>query len=142
MVLGKSKDVIGKALSFTFESTAKAFLFLSFAFLGVFSILLGFVAYPTRMTWFLVLLGIFVSCIIIGEVVSRWTVLSRPKLSKARLVNFGKKNMTWLFAFVIALCFMIILFANDEQYVIPSFVVGSVLIAILTANSVRLKRRK
>jgi hypothetical protein len=135
MVLGLSDDVIGKSVAGSFKEVATAFLYLNFIVLGFLSLLLGFIALPTRMPWFLILLGILALGVGIGK------LGKFRKLSKSSVVNFGKENALQFLMIAMALCFLFVLFINDERLVVPFFIVGSVLIIVAVATNAELKKK-
>jgi len=132
MVLGLSEDIIGKKASSTFRETSTNYLYFSFLFLAFLSILLVYSAYPTRTPWALGFLPVLIAYFVI----KRLRKIRRPlKFSVGHFATRVKSNLYQLFLSAFLVCFLMVMFGKYEEYVIPSFIIGSVmLISFLIAR--------
>ena len=134
MVLGLSEDIIGKKASSMFRENSATYLYFSFLFLVFLSILLVYSAYPTRTPWALGFLLILIAYFVI----KRLRKIQRPlKFNHSRryFVNWMKSNLHQFLFSAFFVCLLMVMFATHEGHVIPSFIIGSVmLISFLIAR--------
>lgn len=123
MVFGLSEDIIGKTASNVFREAAKMFLYFNFLVLVSLSLLLGYIAYPTRLPWALGLLSILILyaiCVKLREI--------RRKSVKINIKKIVESNLSGILGITILICFVMIMFGVHEELVIPFFVIGCVAI--------------
>ena len=129
MVLGLSEDMIGEKASSMFREISGTYLYLSFIALAILSILVVYSAYPTRTPWALGFLPVLIAYF----VVKRLSKIRRPlKFSFRHLANRAKSNLykflCQLCLSAFSVCFLLVMFGVYEEYVIPSFITGSVML--------------
>jgi len=125
MILGLSEDVLGEAISSAFRESSKVFLGLDFMVLGVLAFFLSYFAFPSRLPWALILLSILPFYFLI----KRLSKL-RKESPKFSLTNTIRANIRPSLIFVFFICIIFIFFGSEEQYIVPSFLVGFVSIII------------
>jgi hypothetical protein len=136
MVLGLSDDIIGIKASQMFRSMSIYYLYFSFIILGFLASILFYELYPTRMPW--VLLFLFLA---FGYFVFKKTFLwakSLPRERKAvkqslseNLKRFTRRLKRDSYQFLLSgffTCFMLVLWGIKEELVIPSAIIGSILL--------------
>ena len=126
MVLGLSKDIVGRNLSENFRGVAKACLTMDFVLMAMFTSLFGYYAYPTRVPW---ALGLF--AILVGYIVVKKFSDVRKKSVKIDLKKTVLGLLMPVLTLILTLSFMTVMFVNIEVWVVPSFVVGVVSILLL-----------
>lgn len=123
MVFGLSEDVIGKTASNVFREAAKSFLYFNFIVLVSLSLLLGYIAYPTRLPWALGLLAI----LILYPIYAKLREIRRKSV-KINIKKIVESNLSGILGITILICFVMIMFGVYEELVIPFFVIGCVAI--------------
>jgi hypothetical protein len=130
MVFGLSEDMLGKSASRVFRDTAKTFLTFNFLVLSFLALILGFLAYPSRLPWALALI-ILLLLYAMFEKAREITKHKKPSsLLKLDLKKWAKSNLRPLSTLLILISFTMIMFGSDAGYVIPFFVIGCIGIAI------------
>lgn len=130
MVFGLSEDMLGKSASNMFRETAKAFLYFNFLALGFLSLMLGLLAFPSRLPWALGLMSLLVLYAVFEKLREITKLRKSDKPLKLGFKNWVKSNLRPLSTVLILFCFVMIMFGSDERHVIPFFVIGCVGIAI------------
>jgi len=141
MVLGLSEDIIGKKASSSFRETSATYLYISFVFLAFLSILLVYSAYPTRTPWALGFLPVLIAYF----VVKRLRKVRKPlrktlKISVRHFATRIKSNLYQLFLSAFLVCFLMVMFGKFEEYVIPSFIIGSLMLISFLIARERIKK--
>lgn len=121
MVFGLSEDMIGKTASNIFREAAKMFLYLNFIVLVFLSLLLGYIAYPTRLPWALGLLAILILYAMRAKLRE-----IRRKPVKINIKKIVESNLSGILGITILVCFVMIMFGVYEELVIPFFIIGCV----------------
>jgi len=136
MVLALSEDIIGKNLSNMFREVSATYLYLSFAILAILSTVLLYAVYPTRTPWVLGFLPVLLAYWLIKKLKRKRRPLKHSlKESSKDLWNRMKSNLYQFLFSVFFVCLLLIMFGTHEEFVIPSFVIGSVaLIGFLIAR--------
>jgi len=125
MVFGLSEDMLGKTIAEACRSAATAFLQFNFMALSLLGLLFAYYVYPTRMPWFLALLGFFALLALF-----RSLRMHKKKPVKTDLRKILKLSLYPLLVIILFFSLMLIILSTSEQVVIPSFVVG--LMAIIS----------
>lgn len=122
MVLGFSEDIIGKKSSSMFREISTNYLYFSFVILALLSILFVYSVYPTRTPWalgFLLIVSVY------------WLMRRLIRIRKSFRFSFGnlwkrmKSNLYQLLLSTFMVCFLLVMFGTHEEFVIPSFIIGS-----------------
>ena len=127
MVLGLSGDVIGKTLADAFWEEAKIFLRFDFMLLGLLSILLAYLAYPTRLPW---IFGLIVAIIVFGGI--ELIINLRKKPLHFELKKRIKANFSFLFVLILLVSVTVVFYLPDtyEIYIPLPFCVGLIAIGL------------
>lgn len=137
MVLGLSEDIIGKKASNVFQETSTTYLYLSFLILAFLVIILAYAVYPTRTPW---ALG-FMLVLIAYLVIKRLRKIRRPlKFNFGQSVKRVKSSLYQLFLSGFLVCFLMVMFGKYEEYVVPSFIVGSVMLICFLIAREKIKK--
>lgn len=134
MVFGLSEDMLGKTAASVFREEAKMFLYFNFLVLASLSLALGYVAFPTRLPFALVMLSILILYVVFVKVKDIRRKITKPDIKKAI-----KSSTSPLLAITILLSFTMIMFGANE-YVIPFFIMGCVAIVSWLSILARKKR--
>ncbi len=119
MVLGLSKDVIGKEFSSAFRELARSMLRLNFLLLAPFAMLYGYLAYPSRFPW---LLGLISILVLFGAItIFIGFINKKPKVTKINL----KENKATVMSCLILVFAAIILMYPDDWIRFPAFIAGA-----------------
>ena len=124
MVLGLSEDLLGKPISSSFREISKVFLGLNYILLVFLSLLAFYLGYLPRIPFALVLILMFVCYIAITKL--------RKHEEPIRLSSVWesiKSNTPQILLLIFTLCIIMTIFGNDE-YLIPSFILGCVAITL------------
>lgn len=136
MVLGLSEDVIGKTISSLSRETSKAFLALNFILLIVFSFLIFYSGFPTRLPWALVL----ILTLVCYKAISKLRKRKKPLELKLNIWKSIKSNTPQMLMLTFTLCVILTIYAPDE-HVIPYFIIGCVAIALFIVIKEKVKLR-
>lgn len=136
MVFAFSGDMLGETISAVCKDVAKMFLQLNFVVLSVLGLVYGFSAYPTRMPWAFVLVGILLGFQLINRVRTR-----KRKPVRLNLRESLKSSISPILMLVLSLCIVFIILGSSDQYVLPSFVVGCLAIVALFIVRLRVKKQ-
>ena len=134
MVLALSKDFLGEIASNIFREISTAFLQFNFIALAALSLALAYYAFPTRLPWALGLLLLLFGYGAIKKL--------RKLHARSAKFNFKKMIQSNLLSFstmVLFFCIVLILFGSDERFLLPSFIIGCIAIAIYIARKEKLK---
>jgi hypothetical protein len=138
MVLGLSTDIIGKKASEYFLKISTQYLYLSFVFVGLFSVIYFNELFPQRAIWILAYGGITIGYFLIKWAWSfskKTRQLHRPSMSeltlfkKKLLPKLGKFLHSMLGGFFVS-TFLFILFGVYEELVFPFFIFGSICLLV------------
>jgi hypothetical protein len=132
MVFGLSEDMLGKSIAEVCRSAATAFLQFNFMALSLLGLIIAYYAYPTRLPYVLVLLGLFALLALFRKL-----RMHKKKPIKTELRKLLKSSLYPLLIIILFFSLMFIILSTSEQVVIPSFVVG--LIAIISLFIVKEK---
>jgi len=127
MVLGLSSDIIGKGLADTFKGVARIFLLLDFVLLGLFSTLLGYLAFPTRLPW---IFGLIVIILLFGVGIRLNSLRGKhfqPHFKKTIKTNPSSISILMLLISVAAIFYLP---AEYGSYVIVPFCFGLLAIVL------------
>jgi len=132
MVLGFSEDIIGKKSASTFREVSTNYLYFSFVILAFLSIAFAYSVYPTRTPYALgFLLVAFVYWLIRKSIRIRKTF----RFSFKNLWMRVRANLYQLLLSVFMVCFLLVMFGTHEEFVLPSFIIGSIcLVSFLIAR--------
>jgi hypothetical protein len=130
MVFGLSEDMLGKSASKVFRDTAKTFLTFNFLVLSFMALMLGFLAYPSRLPWALALIILLILYAVFEEAREITKHKKLSSLLKLDMKKWAKLNLRPLSTLLILLSFTMIMFGSDARYVIPFFIIGCVGITI------------
>jgi len=137
MVLGFSEDIIGKKSASMFREVSTNYLYFSFVILAFLSILFVYSVYPTRTPY---ALGFLLVAVFYWLIRKGIRIRKSVKFSFKNLWKRIKSNLYQLLLSAFMVCFLLVMFGTYEEFVIPSFIVGSVcLISFLVARE-RLKK--
>lgn len=125
MIFGLSEDMIGKTMASVCIDTAKAFLTVNFLALFTLGFLFTYSAYQTRFLWALGLVGFFGLLFFI--------VKFKKRKKRPFNVNLKETFASSIHPFLILVLFIafILIMLGDKDFILPSFVVGCIAIAIL-----------
>jgi hypothetical protein len=136
MVLGLSEDIFGETMASSFRQTAKTFLTFYFIMMAFLALIFGFYAYPTRLPYALGLLGILGAYVV-------WEKLKEFKKKMASISIKTELKALIMPGSILTLffSFMLILFGTDENWVLPSFLVGAAATVVFLALTQRRKHK-
>ena len=127
MVLAFSEDIVGKKSASMFREVSTNYLYFSFAMLGLLSILFALFVYPTRTPWALgFLLVLFAYWLIRKSIRIRKSFKLSFKSGFKNLWKRVKGNLYQLLLSAFMVCFLLVMFGTYEEFVIPSFIIGSI----------------
>lgn len=132
MVLGFSEDIIGKKSSNMFKEISTWYLYSSFVILAILSIVFSLAIYPTRTPWVLAFLPILFVYLLVRRLVR----IKRPlRINRKNLWKRVRLNLHQVLMSIFMICFLLIMFGTSENFIIPSFIIGSAsLIGFLIAR--------
>jgi hypothetical protein len=137
MVLGLSEDIIGKQASSIFREVSSTYPYLSFIILASLSVAFAYILYPTRIPWALA----FFPVLFIYWFVKKLRKARKPlRLDSKNLWKRLKSNLYQLFLSAFTICLLLIMFGTREEFVVPSFIIGSVALVSFLEAKQRLKK--
>ena len=136
MVLGFSEDIIGEKTASMFREASTTYLYFSFVVLAFLSIMFVYAVYPNRTPWALGFLIVLLGYLLIRKSIGiRKSFKLNLKTNLKNLWKRAKANLYQLLLSAFLVCFFLVMFGTYEEYVIPSFIIGSIcLVGFLIAR--------
>jgi hypothetical protein len=135
MVLGFSEDIIGKKSSKMFREISTTYLYLSFVILAFLSVIFFLAIYPTRTPWVLGFLPVLFAYLVIRKLIRIRKTLRPLKVNYKNLLERIRLNLYQILLAIFINCFLLIMYGTSENFIVPSFIVGSVsLVSFLIAR--------
>jgi hypothetical protein len=122
MILGLSRDVIGKTLAGVFRTLSKAFLLIYFGLTAIFGTVYFTSGYPTRSFWVLLFLGFCIGYTFLLSLIIKLKSLKdvRKKITKLDLLDLLGLTLSIVFLG----SFIELVYYPDERFLIVFFVLG------------------
>jgi hypothetical protein len=136
MVFGLSEDMLGKSIAEVCRSAATAFLQFNFVALSLLGLIIAYYAYPTRLPYVLILLGLFALLALFRKLRMR-----EKKPIKIELRKLLKSSLYPLLIMVLFFSLLLIMLSTSEQVVIPCFVIGLIAIVCLFIVKEKIKAK-